>query len=298
MGFFSAKYRKLAKESLTCVGRRLTLRPCNTGFSEKTRAIIMAKIMKRSILGARIFNKYFEVFSWAIFILMLGSLFYSGKGIYNFYVYGSCNGLNSSSFCVFDPMGANNEVSVVKGGKPEECTIDGKLVEKNLNQGTLNLADYPNINKGLENKMIFIGCYSCDYTRKTYPLIQELLKKEKIDYTFIHFSVKPETDYLNDYLYCAYQEDQEKFWQFNDALFMATLEQVASVEYVRNLITEIGYDLTKIDSCRNKEETKNMIERQKQEIIDTGLYGTPTIFINDKYFVGPKPYRVYKQALK
>jgi len=30
----------------------------------------------------------------------------------------------------------------------------------------------------------------------------------------------------------------------------------------------------------------------------TGFYGTPTIFINGKAFVGPKPYRVYAIALK
>ena len=33
------------------------------------------------------------------------------------------------------------------------------------------------------------------------------------------------------------------------------------------------------------------------ELNKTNMYGTPTIFINDKAFVGPKPYRVYRSAI-
>jgi protein-disulfide isomerase len=44
-------------------------------------------------------------------------------------------------------------------------------------------------------------------------------------------------------------------------------------------------------------ETKTVVENQVKELNKTGLYGTPTIFINSKAFVGPKPYRVYSVPL-
>jgi len=32
--------------------------------------------------------------------------------------------------------------------------------------------------------------------------------------------------------------------------------------------------------------------------IKTGVYGTPTVFVNGEPIVGPKPYRVYERLLK
>ena len=40
------------------------------------------------------------------------------------------------------------------------------------------------------------------------------------------------------------------------------------------------------------------VETQMEQIRGTNFYGTPTIFIGDEVFVGPKPYRVYAIALK
>src|SRR5574343_38186 len=93
LGIFSATHRVLAKEALDCVFRRVTFRPCNTGFNEKIKGQMVAKLLNRSVFAARIFNKYFEVFSWAFLILMIVSTFWVVKGGYNYYLYGSCNGL-------------------------------------------------------------------------------------------------------------------------------------------------------------------------------------------------------------
>ena len=68
MGIFSLTYRNLAKEAFDCVFRRITFRPCNTGFNEKIKSQLVAKLLNKSVFAARIFNKYFEVFSWAFLI--------------------------------------------------------------------------------------------------------------------------------------------------------------------------------------------------------------------------------------
>ena len=44
-------------------------------------------------------------------------------------------------------------------------------------------------------------------------------------------------------------------------------------------------------------ESKVYIQKQTEELNKTNMYGTPTIFINGKAFVGPKPYRVYRSAI-
>jgi hypothetical protein len=48
MGIFSASHRALAKEAFSCVFKRITFRPCDTGFQEK----IKGKILSKLIIGA------------------------------------------------------------------------------------------------------------------------------------------------------------------------------------------------------------------------------------------------------
>src|SRR3989344_650948 len=133
LGIFSASHRALAKEAFDCVFKRITFRPCNTGFQEKIKGKILAKLVNRSVFVARIFNKHYELFSWIFFILMVGSTIWILRGGYNFYVYGSCNGLNQSGFCAFDPSGENNKVTSL--GNDSTCGITPQT------EATLTLKD-------------------------------------------------------------------------------------------------------------------------------------------------------------
>lgn len=294
MGLFSATHRELAKEAFDCVFRRLTFRPCNTGFREKIRAKIVGKLIKRSVTLAKILNKYFEVFAWVFFLLMAVSTVYSIKGGYNFYRYGSCNGLNQGGFCAFDPAGKNNAISsAVNGSCPaEQSNAD------NLTLSNTDLSLFQSREVGSDNDLVFIGCYSCDYTRKAYPVIKKLLENENINYTFIHFSVKEEYENLPAYVYAASVIDKDKYWRLNDLLFETEKENLQSQEKIEQIIVKVGYDLQTIKDEAQKESTKQAVEKQIAETKKTHVYGTPTVFINGKPIVGPKPYRVYKLMLK
>jgi protein-disulfide isomerase len=295
LGIFSATHREMAKEAVSCVFRRITLRPCNTGFKEKVKSRLIAKLAARSTFAARVFNRYEEVFSWIFFILMVWSTVWVIRGGVNFYLYGSCNGLNSTGFCLFDPSGENSKVTAI--GAPV-CSVK-PVTETNITLGSLNLLDYPHQSPaGAEDKLVFIGCYSCDYTRKAYPQIQKILKLKPIDYTFIHFPAKPETEYLSPYVYCANRLDPEKFWTLNESIFASAIKDIDVPEFVDGLVKKAGFDAVTFQKCLKDPVTADAVKAQKASIISTGLYGTPTIFINDRVFVGPKPDRVYKRALK
>lgn len=294
LGIFSATHRALAKEALDCVFRRITLRPCNTGFDEKIKGKIIGKLIGRSVFAARIFSRHFAIISWLLFILTIASAFFVFRGAVNYYLYGSCNGLDQSGFCVFDPMGENNKTSPVKSGS---CPI-APVLEKDLTLASLDVGQFPQKIFGSQNQIIFIGCYNCDYSRKAYPLIQKLVDKNKIDFTFVHIPVKEETGHISSYVYCAYKEDKEKFWSFNEKLFVSDKEDVADNEYVSELAESIGFDAAKLQQCVSDSATKDIIKKQSEQIQATGIYGTPTVFINGKALVGPKPYRVYERMLK
>jgi len=293
LGIFSATNRQLAKDALDCVLRRVTLRPCNTGFDEKMKARILGSVITRSETAARVLNNNFELLSWIFFVMMLASSIWTVRGLFLFYTTGSCNGLNQDAFCVFDPQGANNQVS----GITAPCTVKPKTVS-DLTLNGINLSTFPVKNQGSQAKIVFIGCYACDYTRKAYPLIMQLVSKFDVELTFADYPTKEKTDYLSKVDYCVYRQDQDKFWKLNNSLFATDKSNLDNTDYVNQLIGGLGLDVSKTDACIADPQTETAVQSQFRQIEKTNFFGTPTIFINGAPLVGPKPYRVYAIMLR
>ena len=293
ISIFSASHRELAKEAYDCVFRRLTFRPCTTGFKEKMKAKLVGRLLNRSAVAAKLLNKHFELLSWILFLTTVASIFWTGKGLFNFYMYGSCNELNKSGFCALDPKGENNKVSQTGGS----CGT-GEGDESKVTLNGVNLDLFPSENIGAKDEVVLIGCYSCDYTRKAYPLVKKLISDNTVNYTFAHYPVKEETLYLLPIGYCAYKQDPDKFWQLNDKLFSSEKSDIARKEFVDTLLKGIGYDIEAINTCSTSPETNSAVVERRIQLEKTNIYSTPLVFINGKGLVGPKPYRVYERSLK
>jgi len=294
MGIFSASHRALAGEAFVCVFKRVTFRPCDTGFKEKIKGKILSKLINRSVFLTKMVNKYYELLSWIFFILMVGSTIWVMNGVYNFYVYGSCNGLNQSGFCAFDPSGENNKVTTLGDGST--CGITQKI-EQNLTLKDVILSSFPIQNLDSNDTVVFIGCYACDYSRKTYPDIEKLVKDKKANFIFAHYPAKDDTTFLGEAGYCIYKDYQDQYWDFNRYLFNTDKNYILDKTNIDKILGNFNLDIKKVKECANSVETKNAIENQVKELNKTNLYGTPTVFINGKPFVGPKPLRVYKSAI-
>jgi len=294
LGIFSASNRQLARESLDCVLRRVTLRPCNTGFDEKMKAKILGFVIVRSEGGARLLNRFFEPLSWAFFMLLMVSSIWSMRSLYLFYTSGSCNGLNQVGFCVFDPKGANNQVS----GVMQTCKVKPPT-QADLTLKGVDLSGFPVLNQDAPDKIVFIGCYHCDYTRATYPLVRALANRYHVSFTFQNYPVKEATDYFTRLGLCAYQQDQARYWQMNDAFF--AVKDKTSLDdpaWMQSTLTGLGFDTTKLNQCVAAPQTETTAKQQMEEMVKTKFFGTPTVFINGEATVGPKPYRVYAILLR
>lgn len=293
LGIFSASNRVLAREALDCVLKRITLRPCTTGFDQKMKAKILGTVIGHSEKAARFINRHFELLSWIFFILLLSSSILAINGTYLFYRYGSCNGLNQTGVCLYDPKGESNKVSTIDTNCDPSTENSSELTLNGVNQ-TL----FPVKNNQAKDELFFIGCYECEFTQKVYPLIQDLIDQYDVRYTFAHFPTKGDTEYLSEIGECVYQQRPEKYWEFNDALFATNESNLENKEYINQLIKEMGIDLNSIQACLFDPQIKIKVKQQVVELEKTGLYGTPTIFINGNPLVGPKPYRVYAIMLK
>ena len=119
LGIFSLGYRQIAKEAFDCVFRRVTFRPCQTGFDQKMKTKITSRLMPFPKV-ARFTYKNFEAISWVFTILLFSSMAYTGYGVFNLVAYGTCDPITGN--CVFNPNGAIKD-------NPYECQITGEFVE-------------------------------------------------------------------------------------------------------------------------------------------------------------------------
>ena len=292
LGIFSAANRRLAKEALDCVFHRITFRPCTTGFDEKMKAKILGKAITRSEKLARFLNKRFELLSWVFFVILMAASFFMLRGLYLFYTTGSCNGANNPGFCVFDPTGENNKISTSAEGA---CPVPGNLENGGvLTLEGVDLSQWRVKYSGADNKLVFVGCYACEYTRKAYPDIKKLVEKYQPEFYFGEYPTKLKTDYLSRIGTCVYDADQEKYWQMNDVLFTKESDFLEDQNQINQMLTDLGLDATAIETCANDPQTEEEIQNLFKQIRNTNFYGTPTVFINDsEALVGPKPFRVY-----
>jgi protein-disulfide isomerase len=296
LGIFSAANRQLAKEALDCVFHRITFRPCTTGFDEKMKSKILGKVINRSERSARFLNKNFELLSWIFFVILLAASVFMIRGIFLFYTTGSCNGVNNTGFCVFDPTGENNKISSAASGA---CPVPGNLVNGGkLSIEGVDLSQWPVMYTESKNQMVFVGCYACEYTRKVYPEIRKLVEKYQPEFFFGEYPTKLKTDYLSRIGYCVYNQDKEKYWQMNDALFSEDAALLEDTAATHEILNSIGLDAAAIETCAADPATEEAVQKIFTEIRKTNFYGTPTIFINGKPLVGPKPYRVYAIELE
>lgn len=289
LGIFSATNRALAREALDCVLRRVTLRPCNTGFDEKMKARILGVLINRSEKAARFISRYFEVIAWFFFVLLMASSIFMIRGLYLFYTTGSCNGINKTGFCVFDPTGKNNSTSVIdEGCRPDQAGHGTELTLKDV-----DLSGFPVLNADSPDKIVFIGCFACDYTRKAYPLVRKLVEKRRVSFTFMEYPVKEKTDLDTRFAYCAYQQDPTKYWYYAEALFTSDKTNLDSDQFLITTAESVGLDGALIKSCVTDPVTESKVKYQLEQIQFTNFRGTPTVFINGEAIIGPKPYRVY-----
>ena len=291
LGIFSASNRQLAKEAFDCVFHRITFRPCTTGFDEKMKAKILGKVITRSEKGARFLNKNFELISWVFFIALFAASIMFIRGLFLFYTTGSCNGVNSTGFCVFDPTGENTKTSSAVG--EGACPVPANPGSTGLTLENVDLSFWPTENEGNPDQIVFIGCYGCEYSRRVYPIIRDLVEKYQPEFIFAEYPTKFKTDYLSQVGYCVYKEDQEKYWQLNDILFEEAIPLLEEKSILNKKLSELDLDPTEIQNCVNDPMTEENVQNLFAEVRKTNFYGTPTIFINGAPLVGPKPYRVF-----
>ena len=290
LGIFSAKYRYYFRESLHCIRRQAMLKPCDTEFDNKMKAKITANLMKVSPFVSRIVFRRFALISWIFVIMLFASIAMTGAGVYNWWAYGNCNGPESSEFCIFNL----DSTSVSQG---DESCVDPTLARDLLpvGPGTGNPFTGPGDAKVTVTEF---GCYACAYTKKTEPIVKEMLRKYEDRIRFV-FRVFPLPNHEGSRIageasYCAWEQRQD--FTYHDKIF--SIQDNLAKEKLTELASDLGLDTEAFSQCLEEGRYAEKVEENRNDGMQSGIYGTPTFFIGNKYVVGPTGFRELERIIE
>ncbi|MFA5077165.1 MAG: thioredoxin domain-containing protein [Candidatus Micrarchaeia archaeon] len=285
MGIFSAKYRKYAAEAFHCFINTVQLRKCDSGLDEKIKAELVSKILPISAPAAKAVNRHFELLSSLFIILMLASSVYSTISLYNFFVYGNCNG-QEGGFCVLKDLTGGAIV-----GKPGELDPP-----KNIEGQTFGNANYKLV-------VYEFGCYSCPYTAQAEPVVQKLYSEygNRVEFIFKPFPL-PDHPYSSEASlasWCAYEQGTQQYMLFRKNLFAFQSEwRSKGNQSIISVADSSGLNMSAFSSCFSSAKYQNRTDQFVQEGKEIGIYGTPTFFIGPKRFVGAVTYEDLRSAIE
>ncbi|MBR9690155.1 thioredoxin domain-containing protein [Candidatus Woesearchaeota archaeon] len=293
LGIFSIRYRVIAKEALDCVFRRVTLRKCESGLDKRLKAQITGKLMRKNKKLGKIIYKNFEIISWFFTILLILSIIGATNGVYNFVAYGNCNGKGSEEFCIFDPLGTGTRGHNVT----EACSISGDVHDLPLLKPYIHSSP---IYGALDSEVVIVefGCYSCPYTREAEPVMKQIREEYKDRYVFVfkHFPIETHNQSYESAIAAECARKQGMFWEYHEALFAHGPRH--SDQDILQIAQTLQLNIDDFTQCYNNQETKDLVDADIQEGRRVGIYGTPTVFVNDDYLVGPQSFRKYKSLIR
>jgi protein-disulfide isomerase len=236
--------------------------------------------------AARFFYQHFNAISWIFvitFFLSIGGIAY---GLYNFFIFGNCNGPNSDG-------GACIYTTIANGGK----VLSGKDIV---------VGDHPV--RGSSSASVTIkefACLQCPYSKRAEPVVRQVLNEYtgKVNLAFFFF---PLPTHLHGQLaavsaYCAGQ--QGKFWEFHDKLFEVQNDFSNNATYGQALGTMtsaangLGLNMTKFTLCINSQEAVQKVHADIELGNKLGLTATPTFFIGDQELVGVQTFQTFKSLI-
>lgn len=291
LGIFSAKYRQLAREAFECVFRMAQFKPCQGGFDDKIRREILSKAFQVHPSFAKYVNRYFGLLSWIFVVSFVISLFFTGQGIYNYAIYGNCNG-PQGGFCIFDPFGgtepSTSGTCPVVGAEGRSLNYPEELGKHNIGPTDAKVA------------LVEVGCFNCPYTKQAEPIVKQILIKYsgKIKFVFKHLPLLGHP-FANESVMAADCADEKgKFWEYKDLLFEnQDAIKNEGVKKLAGLAGSLGLDKGEFEACIVSGRYMGDLETELKDGIRMGIYGTPTFFVNQKAVVGPQSFETLSSLI-
>jgi Protein-disulfide isomerase len=135
--------------------------------------------------------------------------------------------------------------------------------------------------------LVEYGDYECSYCGQAYPIVKRLQREfgNKLAFVFRNFPIVRIHRHAVDAA-CAAEAAaiQGKFWEMHDVLYenQTHLHVPTLIGYAK----ELGLDVEKFEKDFQSDAVINKVKSDMESGMKAGVQGTPTFFVNGRYFGG------------
>jgi protein-disulfide isomerase len=147
-------------------------------------------------------------------------------------------------------------------------------------------------------------CPSCgQFATLAEPDVRtNLVNTGKVRIRFIDFPLPQHRNTWDASLAAACANDQGKFWELHDAIFMnqdrwSTEATSRPRSVLEDLAKGVGLDMSKYDACMKADTHRPKIQAHMQEAVRRGVASTPTFIIGGKMIPGALAYDAFKKLV-
>jgi protein-disulfide isomerase len=131
--------------------------------------------------------------------------------------------------------------------------------------------------------------FQCPFCRAAENSLKEVRQKygDQVKLVYMDFPLGFHPHAMDAARAARCAADQDKFWQFHDALFLD--QKKLDPDSLKQTAAKIGLDSNKFNSCFTSDKHDAGIRKDMAEGNSLGVTGTPTFFINGRQLVGAQP---------
>jgi protein-disulfide isomerase len=168
----------------------------------------------------------------------------------------------------------------------EKKKINNKIITKNEKQILSSGNGMYSGNVKSENIIVEFFDYNCSYCKKAH---QDILKikqnKKNVKIIYKNFPILSENSKkLSEIALVIAKNSNEMFNKFHNILM--SKKGPVSMEYLKNVLDDLGYDQEKIQNSLNSKYVKNQLYSDRELAEKLSLRGTPAFIVNNKLFFG------------
>lgn len=145
--------------------------------------------------------------------------------------------------------------------------------------------------------IIEFGDYECPYCQRVFPVVQQLLSEygAKMSFSFRDYPLPmhAEAPKAAEATHCA--AAQGKFWEFYNVLFNS---KKLAIPDLKEEASKLSLNTEAFNKCLDSGEQAANVAKDVAEAQRLQLTGTPTFFINGRFFDGPLTYEALRTAVE
>jgi protein-disulfide isomerase len=201
----------------------------------------------------------------------------------------------------------NNGVSKnpVQGTKMEEKVLDEnkQAVESAQAQSAVNpkpVTKEDNIvgKQTAKVQMIIYSDFECPFCLKFFDTLKQVRStyKDQVSIAFRHFPLLTHANALPAALASECAGEQGKFWEMHDMLFAGNKNNKLNPEQYKLDARNLKLDIVKFSQCYDTQKYKSKVQEDMLGGRNSGVTGTPTIFINNEIYPGAVPFEDFTES--